>query len=167
MLEVILDSLPVWGKNADAWQALADKAARAAINETPYGAILSHEALFELSLKLADDAEVQGLNATYRNKDKPTNVLSFPMLPPDFMEEADRDSDIEILIGDVIMAYETCEREAAEKGVSVETHATHLMVHGILHLLGYDHEEGPEEAEEMEALETRALASLGIADPYA
>ena len=71
------------------------------------------------------------------------------------------------MLGDIVLALGVCAREAAEKDVSVETHATHLVVHGMLHLLGYDHETGDDDAEAMEAIERKALASLGIADPYA
>ncbi|MCE7796079.1 rRNA maturation RNase YbeY [Sphingobium sufflavum] len=167
MLDVIVDSIPLWDGPVEEWTVLAEKAARAAIAQTPHGEILTHPATFELSVKLADDAEVQALNAAYRNKDKPTNVLSFPMLQPDFMEATAMADDGEILVGDIVLAQETCAREAAEKGVSVTDHAVHLMVHGVLHLLGYDHVEDEAEAEAMEAMETAALASLGIADPYA
>jgi probable rRNA maturation factor len=167
MLDVVLDALPIWGGSAEEWTEVADRAARAAIGQTAHGEFLTHEAMFELSVKLADNEEVQALNAVYRNKDKPTNVLSFPMLPPDFMDAAALTDDGEILLGDVILAYETCAAEAAEKGISVHDHAVHLIVHGVLHLLGYDHEQHEQAAERMEAIEIRALASLGLADPYA
>ncbi|MET0239695.1 MAG: rRNA maturation RNase YbeY, partial [Sphingobium sp.] len=134
--------------------------------QTPHGAMLTHAASYELSVKLADDAEVQALNAAYRNKDKPTNVLSFPMLQPGFMEATGMADDGEILVGDIVLAHETCVREAGEKGIELEDHAVHLMIHGVLHLLGYDHVGDEHEAREMEEMETRALASLGIADPY-
>lgn len=166
MLEVILDSVAAWEGSAESWTKLADRAARAAIVETPHGEIVDHPACFELSIRLTDDAEVHALNAAYRNADKPTNVLSFPMLPPDFMDAAALTDDGEILLGDVVLAYETCAREAAEKGISLADHATHLMIHGVFHLLGYDHAVNEDQALEMEAMETRALASLGIADPY-
>ena len=106
------------------------------------------------SLLFTSDAEIHTLNREWRQRDKPTNVLSFPML--------ERDE----LLGDVALAHETCAREAAEKGVPLEHHATHLIVHGLLHLAGYDHEISPADAEAMEALETKALAICGIADPY-
>ena len=167
MLDVVLDSVPVWGGTTEEWTLVAERAARAAISQTAHGEILTHAAAFELSVKLADKEEVQALNAVYRNKDKPTNVLSFPMLPPDFMDAAALTDDGEILLGDVILAYETCAAEAAEKGISVHDHAVHLIVHGVLHLLGYDHEAHEQAAEEMEGIEIRALASLGMADPYA
>jgi probable rRNA maturation factor len=167
MLEVILDAIPLWEGTAEAWTARAEAAARAAVQQTPHGEMLTHPAAYEISVKLTDDAEVQALNATYRNKDKPTNVLSFPMLQPGFMEATGMADDGEILVGDIVLAYETCAREAGEKGVSVTDHASHLMVHGVLHLLGYDHVDDEAEAQEMEEMETRALAQLGIADPYA
>ncbi len=103
---------------------------------------------------LADDAFVQELNARHRGKDNPTNVLSF-LAPPEFGGA----------IGDVVLAFETVEREAQEQGKSFADHARHLVVHGVLHLMGYDHEEDVE-AEEMEAIERSILARLGIADPY-
>lgn len=167
MLDVIVDSIPLWTRPVEEWTVLAEKAARAAIAQTPHGEMLTHPGAFELSVKLADDTEVQALNAAYRNKDKPTNVLSFPMLQPDFMEATALADDGEILVGDIVLAYETCAREAEEKGVTLEDHAVHLMVHGVLHLLGYDHVDDEEEAREMEEMETAALASLAIADPYA
>ncbi|MFD1624635.1 rRNA maturation RNase YbeY [Azospirillum griseum] len=117
----------------------------------------------ELSLVLADNALVQQLNRDYRGKDKPTNVLSFALTEA---EEPDPEEGAPVLLGDVILAYETVQREAAEQNKSPDDHLSHLVMHGVLHLLGYDHETD-DEAEEMEALETRLLASLGIADPYA
>jgi probable rRNA maturation factor len=167
MLEVIVDGIDRWGRSPEAWTADAQRAARAAVEQTPHGAMLAHAAAFEISVRLGDDAEVRALNAAYRNKDKPTNVLSFPMLQPDFMEATGLADDGEILVGDIVLAYETCDREARDKAISLESHAIHLMVHGVLHLLGYDHVEDEDRAREMEEMEMRALASLGIADPYA
>jgi probable rRNA maturation factor len=114
----------------------------------------------ELSLVFADDETIQGINAEWRGKDKPTNVLSFPAYPltPGKMPGP--------MLGDIIIARETVEREAVELDKSFEDHLTHLMVHGFLHLFGYDHIE-TDDAEEMEALETRILAQLGLSDPYA
>ncbi|SMH55589.1 rRNA maturation RNase YbeY [Azospirillum agricola] len=145
-----------WAENAE-W--LAEKAALAAL-----AAIYDEEdGPAELSVVLADDALVHQLNRDYRGKDKPTNVLSFALT------EADEPEPVEgapVLLGDVILAFETVRREAAEQNKAPADHMTHLVVHGVLHLLGYDHETD-DEAEEMEALETRLLADLGIADPYA
>ena len=118
-----------------------------------------------MAIRLTDDDEVQTLNAQYRAKDKPTNVLSFPMVQPDLLDSLANTDDGEALLGDIVLAHGVCTREAAEKGISVTDHAMHLIVHGTFHLLGYDHQ-GEAEAEAMEALETQALASIGLADPY-
>ncbi|EJL21136.1 rRNA maturation RNase YbeY [Novosphingobium sp. AP12] len=117
------------------------------------------------SVLFTSDAEVHVLNREWRAKDKPTNVLSFPMLERDDLLDLDPDGPPEML-GDLALACETCTREAAEKGVPVEHHAAHLIMHGLLHLAGHDHETGEADAEAMEALETKALAILGIPDPY-
>ena len=148
------------------WTALADRAARAAIERTPHGELVTSPALVEISVRLASDEEVRTLNAQYRGKDKPTNVLSFPMVQPDLIDTVSQNSDDgELLLGDIVLAHGVCVAEAAERGISVEHHATHLLVHGTLHLLGYDHGDD-DEAEGMEAIERQALAALGIADPY-
>ena len=114
----------------------------------------------ELSVVFSNDAHIQELNAQWRGKDKPTNVLSFPAFPPKI------GAPLPPLLGDIVLAAETVAREAALEGKEVRHHITHLLIHGFLHLLGYDHETG-EEAEEMEAVERRALARLAIPDPYA
>jgi len=120
----------------------------------------------EIAVQVVSPAASRRLNHHYRGKDKPTNVLSFPMVQPDLLETVTANSDDgEVLLGDIVLAHGVCAAEAAERGISVETHATHLIVHGVLHLLGYDHVDD-REAEAMEAIETDALASLGIADPY-
>jgi len=107
----------------------------------------------ELSVVLSDDAQMQKLNRDYRSKDKPTNVLSFPVPPPAPM------------LGDIIVSRETILREAAEKGATFEAHLTHLIMHGWLHLQGFDHMTDAT-AEEMESIEIAALATLGIDNPY-
>jgi probable rRNA maturation factor len=164
MLEIALSHENVWPQQD--WDALANRAARAAMERTPHGELLTADALIEISVRLADDDEVQKLNAQYRQKDKPTNVLSFPMIQPDLLDTVTTNSDDgEVLLGDIVLAHGVCAREAEERGISVADHATHLIVHGTLHLLGYDHL-GDDEAEAMEAIETDALASLGLADPY-
>jgi probable rRNA maturation factor len=112
----------------------------------------------EVSVVLLDDAAQQALNQQWRGIDKPTNVLSFPQLEPF--------SPVLGLVGDITLARETLEREAIEQQVSFADHFTHLVVHGFLHLLGYDHIEEAD-ALVMEGLETQILATLGIADPYA
>lgn len=113
----------------------------------------------ELGVTFTDDAAIRGLNAQWRGKDTPTNVLSFPAFP----EGGDA---IPPMLGDIVLARETIEREAALDGKPFDHHLTHLVAHGLLHLLGYDHETD-DEAEDMEGAERRILASLAIPDPYA
>ena len=109
---------------------------------------------------LADDAALRELNREFRGQDKPTNVLSFPA------EEKPQSGAPMVLLGDVVLAYETVAREARTQGKSLAEHAAHMVVHGVLHLLGFDHERGGSEAERMEALETQILAKLGVPNPY-
>ncbi len=120
----------------------------------------------ELSVVLTDDAHIRELNRTWRGKDKATNVLSFPAGEQHEAEISDDYADPPLLIGDIVVARETLVREAEEEAKSVANHFTHLLVHGFVHLMGYDHEDDAE-AEEMEALEAEILAHLGIANPYA
>ncbi|MDX1575532.1 MAG: rRNA maturation RNase YbeY [Kiloniellales bacterium] len=114
----------------------------------------------EASIVLADDALVRDLNRTYRRQDRPTNVLSFANDGRTHGVGGPR------LLGDVILARETVLREARDQGKSVAEHMSHLIVHGLLHLLGFDHDEA-RQAEQMEALEVAILAGIGIGDPYA
>lgn len=143
------------------WEALANRAAQAAGEGEP---LLANARLIA-SLLFTSDAEVHTLNREWRERDKPTNVLSFPMLERGELESLGPDGP-PVMLGDIALAYETCAREAADKGVPLEHHAAHLIVHGLLHLAGHDHVNSDEEAEQMEALETAILAKLGIADPY-
>lgn len=159
-LEIDID--PVWSEATD-WEALADAAAQAAASVAPE---LAGEHML-VSLVMADDEEVHALNKQWRAKDKPTNVLSFPMLSREDVLIAADNPDAPAMLGDLILAHGVCAREAAEKGIAQTAHTTHLIIHGLLHLAGYDHETGEAEAEEMEALERKALALLGLADPYA
>ena len=164
MLEVAVMREDPWPDQD--WQALAERAARAAIDLTQHGELLQVAALIEISVRLTSDAEVKTLNQQYRHKDKPTNVLSFPMVQADLLETVTTNSDDgEVLLGDVVLAHGVCAAEAAQRGITVDTHAAHLIVHGVLHLLGYDHVDA-HDAEVMEAIEIDALATLGIADPY-
>ena len=164
MLEIALSREDPWPDHD--WDMLADRAARTALSLSAQGEMLTIAATIEISIRLADDEEVRTLNAQYRQKDKPTNVLSFPMIQPDLLDTVTTNSDDgEVLLGDIVLAHGVCAREAAERGISITDHATHLIVHGTLHLLGYDHL-GEDEAEAMEAIETDALTSLGLADPY-
>ncbi|APR52225.1 rRNA maturation RNase YbeY [Sphingomonas koreensis] len=148
------------------WDAIGVQAAAAAVAQTPFGGLADAEAVIEIAVRLTDDAEVHQLNAQYRGKDKPTNVLSFPMIEPDLIAVLTQNSDDgEVILGDIVLAHGVCAAEAQEKGFTVEQHATHLIVHGVLHLLGYDHQ-GDSEAEAMESMERAALETLGIPDPY-
>lgn len=144
-------------READAWSGVADveeaveRAARAAWDD----AARPHDA--ELNVLLCDDERIRALNLSFRGQDKPTNVLSFPAAPrgaePGFL-------------GDIAIAWQTTRREAEDEGKPVAAHLSHLVVHGVLHLLGHDHLDAAQ-AEAMEAAERRILARLGVADPYA
>ena len=163
MLDVAIEADPEWDSSSR-WEPLVRSAAEAAIAESAFPQLAESERRLELSVRLADDSQVQALNAQWRGKDKPTNVLSFPQLDPSDLEAASAPGP-ELMLGDLVLARGTCEREAADKAIPLEDHAAHLVVHGTLHLLGYDHQDDGS-AEEMESREVRALARLGIADPY-
>jgi len=165
MLDVAVVREDPWSADAD-WETLAARATTAAIERTPQGEWIAHTTAIEVAVRLTTDDEVRMLNRQYRGKDKSTNVLSFPMIQPDLLDTVTLNSDDgEVLLGDIVLAHGVCAAEAHDKGVSIEHHATHLIVHGVLHLLGHDHGDDSEAAA-MEELERDALASLGIADPY-
>lgn len=191
MIDVELDIGLHWN-NSDFGQKEVEKAVDAAVRFSGLPGLADHPSPIEVSIKLSDDNEVHVLNREWRDKDKPTNVLSFPALEDDELQnfrhsregggpssdinvfasvpEMDsrlrgNDEHMELLLGDIILAYETCATEAADKGISIADHATHLVIHGMLHLLGHDHIDD-EEAEAMEALEVKALASMGLHNPY-
>jgi probable rRNA maturation factor len=151
---------PDWREDMPDAAALGRRAARAALKEVPPATALG-DAPIELSLVLADDGLVHRLNRQYRGIDRPTNVLSFGNLPTEPEAPADRP----VMLGDVVLARETVAAEAAMQGKALADHFSHLVVHGVLHLLGYDHEHAGE-AEVMEGLEISVLAKLGIANPY-
>ena len=121
------------------------------------GTILGFQQEAEVTVRIVDEAESRELNLTYRGKDKPTNVLSFPFEAPPGMELP--------LLGDLVICRQVVEQEAAEQNKPLEAHWAHMVVHGSLHLLGYDHIED-DEAEEMEQLECDIMQELGFADPY-
>lgn len=151
---------PSWAEALPEAESLGRAAALAAVAAA--GRPLPADA--EAGLVLADDAMVRGLNRDYRGQDKPTNVLSFANLDgggPAATGEAGP-----LLLGDVVIALETTRAEAAAEGKRLADHFSHLVVHGMLHLLGFDHETDAQAAE-MEGLESRILSKLGIADPYA
>ena len=164
MLEIAVEADEEWDSSRS-WESLVRDAAEAAIAESAFPQIATAIRPVELSVRLTGNEEVRALNGKWRGKDKPTNVLSFPMLDELELLYANV-AGPEMLLGDIILAHGICRNEAAEKGVSFEDHASHLLVHGMLHLLGYDHIDG-DAAEDMEAREIRALNRLGIANPYA
>lgn len=132
-----------------------EKAALAALAGT--GVVTLPDA--EIAILLSDDNGVRMLNKRWRHIDKSTNVLSFPATTPELLAQNQ-------MIGDLALAFETCTREAEAEHKTFQQHVSHLIVHGVLHLLGYDHE-SERDADEMEALERKVLAGLGIPDPYA
>ncbi|OYU01757.1 MAG: rRNA maturation RNase YbeY [Sphingomonadaceae bacterium PASS1] len=189
VIDVELDIGLPWG-SCNFGQSEVEKAVDAAVRFAGMPGLTEYPSPVEVSIKLTDDAEVHALNLEWRDKDKATNVLSFPMLEHDELQylrhpelvsgsysisDADHiktlkqvqgdGAEMEILLGDIILAYETCAAEADEKQITVADHATHLVIHGMLHLLGHDHVDD-EEAEAMEALEVKALASMGLHNPY-
>ncbi|WP_133365720.1 rRNA maturation RNase YbeY [Qipengyuania sediminis] len=149
-----------WSQNHD-WADLAQAAMEAVEAVEP---ALANQRL-SASLLFTVDEEVRALNREWRTRDRPTNVLSFPMLSREELVALTPEGGPELL-GDVALAFETCQREAAEKGASLHDHAAHLIVHGLLHLAGHDHERGEADAAAMETLEIKALAKMGIKDPY-
>lgn len=146
--------------NADGWQSehslrmLVDRVLEATLHVLEFDDVDS-----ELSLVFTDDANIRTINAKWRHIDKATNVLSFPAFP---IQPGQQPGTI---LGDIVIARETVQREAQEENKSFDDHLSHLIVHGLLHLTGYDHQ-NDEEAEQMESLERKILASLGISDPY-
>ena len=163
MLEVAIEADEEWDSSRS-WEQLVRRAAEAAIAESAFPQLATAARQVEISVLLTGDNQVRDLNAEYRHKDRPTNVLSFPMIDVDDLRDANV-AGPELLLGDIILARGVCEAEAADKGISVEDHATHLVVHGTLHLLGYDHHDD-DQAADMEAREVRALNRLGIPNPY-
>ncbi len=148
-----------WG-DVEAIEALALEALKAAVHDLAMiEAQPFPEDPPEVSLVLADDAMMADINRQWRNQPKPTNVLSFPAFP---LVPGGNPGP---MLGDIILARETIEREADDLGKSAQDHLAHLIIHGLLHLFGYDHIEN-NDAEKMEAIETRILASLGLSDPY-
>jgi probable rRNA maturation factor len=144
--------------NDDAWPENLEARAEQAILAAMALAKPKVKGAAELSILLTNDAEQHELNQQWRGKDSSTNVLSFPQIEPF--------GPVVGLLGDITLARETLEREAAEQGTSFDDHFTHLVVHGFLHILGYDHLDDAE-ALQMESLETQILATLGVEDPYA
>ncbi|MDQ3077656.1 MAG: rRNA maturation RNase YbeY [Pseudomonadota bacterium] len=162
MLDVSLDADPEW--DSIDWTALARSAATSAIAESAFPQLGRGPRCVELGVRLTSDEQVRALNAQWRGKDLATNVLSFPLAEPADLDGGDPDGP-ELMLGDIVLARGVCAAEAGDKAISIEHHASHLVIHGTLHLLGYDHHDD-DAAADMEAREVRALARLGIADPY-
>ena len=163
MLEIAVEAGEEWDSRRS-WETIVRNAAEAAVAESAFPQIATSGRSLELSVQLTRNEDVRALNRQWRGKDRPTNVLSFPLLEEQELLDANV-AGPEMLLGDIVLAHGVCLNEATEKGVSFEDHASHLVIHGMLHLLGYDHLD-EEEAEDMEACEVRALSRLGIANPY-
>jgi len=163
MLEIGIEADEEWDSSRS-WEQLVRTAAEAAIAESAFPQLAHAKRPIEISVRLTSDEEVQALNLAWRDNDSATNVLSFPLAGETDLRQANV-AGPEILLGDIVLAKGVCEAEAEDKAISVEDHAAHLLVHGTLHLLGYDHHDD-DEAADMEAREVRALARLGIANPY-
>jgi probable rRNA maturation factor len=144
--------------NEDEWSKFCHDLAQLVFDVIPF----LHES--EISLLLTDDKEIQTLNKNYRGFDKPTNVLSFPIQDPLALKTVMQQSH-PIMLGDIVLSYETVMHEIDRDKKTFLNHVSHLLVHSVLHLLGYDHEED-HDADEMEALEVRILNQLGIQNPY-
>ena len=152
-IDILIED-PRWNKELSNLAALAEIALRRAYEHLPEKPGVT--SFSEVSLAFIDDEKGRRLNRQYRNKDKPTNVLSFEGMDIDGARP---------MLGDIVLSYETVVREARERHMVLSDHVTHLMIHGFYHLLGFDHQ-NKEEARQMEALEIRALRALGIANPY-
>ncbi|PCI34556.1 MAG: rRNA maturation RNase YbeY [Alphaproteobacteria bacterium] len=160
---------PVWQDHFPDYEARIEACLGLIIAHVPEAQTFEKLPHLEVSILLCDDSHIQQLNRDYREKDKATNVLSFPSLSDEeielYLTGAGQVPDFPLVLGDIIFAYGTIKGEALDQGKSFADHFSHLCLHGMLHLLGYDHiEEGP--ASEMEALETLLLSKLSIDDPY-
>ncbi len=158
-IEVIAES-PEWKTTLPRAERVCGQAAAAA-----FGAVQPNTRGAEASVILADDARVRLLNNAYRGRDEPTDVLSFPILGEGGTAVSPTPNQ-PVLLGDIVIAFETATADAAASDIPLSDHLSHLVVHGMLHLCGYDHLTEVE-ANEMECLETRILAGLGVSDPYA
>lgn len=160
-IAIILDK-PCWKRSVVEWEALIQPAILETLRQSQWG-----DQLTEINILLTDDAEIQELNKRYRGVDKPTNVLSFPSFEPEEISglKTNKQSPEPIVLGDIALAYETIQKECSDQDKSFDHHLIHLTVHGVLHLLGFDHEKD-EEAAVMESLEIQILSSLTIPNPY-
>lgn len=165
---IVVDApCPAWRAALADCDALCRDAALAALAAGPVKAVVDGSgAVIEIGIRLTDDAEAQGLNQRYRGIDAPTNVLSFPITDcAPGVAPAPPPGGLPLALGDVVLAFQTIRDEAEAQGKTLADHVGHLVVHGVLHLVGYDH--GDEaQATAMEQIETAVLAGLGVADPY-
>ena len=148
------------------WQGLTARAVEAAVLGSPHPRFANAPFVTEVAVRLTSDDEVRRLNKAFRGKDAATDVLSFPMIQPDRLDASANTQDGEVILGDIALAVGVVTAAAEAKGVSVPDHVTHLVVHGTLHLLGFEHDD-PGQADAMEDVERAALERLGVADPYA
>ena len=153
-IDILIEDLR-WNEAVDGIDALVARAIHACV---AYLSAHSYaiRAFSEISLALVSDEKIQNLNAQFRDKDVPTNVLSFPIADAGGFNP---------LLGDIVLAYDTITREASDREMALSDHLTHLIVHGFLHLCGFDHKK-PEDAKDMETIEIKTLEGLGMANPY-
>lgn len=166
-MPVIIDILvndKSWRKHSCSIKSDIRNLLKNVIPQTKLNKFLAQKCTLELSILLTQDKEIQDLNKNYRHKDKPTNVLSFPALSPQEFDHIDPNNNFMVL-GDIILSFETILKEASEQGKSFENHLSHLLIHSLLHLIGYDHET-EDEAQIMESLEIAILKNLAIDNPY-
>src|SRR5829696_309799 len=163
MLDVAIEADAEWDSSSG-WDSLVRRAAEAAVAESAFPDLAISPRPTEISVRLTSDEQVRSLNAHWRGKDKPTNVLSFPLAEPYELDSTDEEGP-GLMLGDIVVARGVCEAEAVAKAITIEDHTAHLIIHGTLHLLGCDHADD-QEASDMESREVRALARLGIASPY-
>lgn len=158
----ILESHLAWKTLETDYHALIDTTVAQTFSQTPLPDLIDNKKI-EISIVLSSDSMIATLNMQYKGKEGPTNVLSFSSLDgeiPSIPDESD-----EFMLGDIVLALETIRREATEQNKSFEAHLSHLVVHGLLHLLGYDHE-NDDDAVEMESLEVKILRTMDIENPY-
>lgn len=162
-LDVHVDVGAEWPEQE--WSTLAGRAVEAAVLMSPHARLATEALTVEIAVRLTSDAEVRELNCAFRGKDAATDVLSFPMIQPQLLDEISTKEDGEIILGDIALAHGVVAAAAAAKGVTLSDHVTHLFVHGALHLLGFEHgDDGAAAA--MEEVERNVLARLDVADPY-
>ena len=169
LVEISID-FKNWQEILPDYRDLATKAIEQITQNINEGKAIEKFNHIELSIVLCDDALIHKLNNDFRQQDKPTNILSFAGLEATqiakFLKDGDDPAESPYALGEIYIAYETIYSEAQLAGINIENHYTHLIMHGVLHLLGFDHIED-DEAEEMELIETKLLGYLGIDDPYA